>query len=264
MHGDLHQYCFPGFELQDYVKESIDFLQQNEPPEGYFVGFSGGKDSIVTLELCRMSGVKNVPHYSCTRIDPPEIVNFIRQYYPEVRWIYPENNIWKLIPKKGPPSMFFRWCCTTLKENPSLKLGFRHRIMGIRAEESIRRAQRPRISIFNRQVMYKPIFYWPEWAIWEFIDGHHLPYPSLYDEGFGRVGCCICPFIFGTKKLKRYMERWPTYWKTFKHSVTVWWKSDATQLRNSDFHLGRTAEEFWQTYINNSLLKRKQEKERLL
>ena len=27
------------------VKDAIAFLQQHEPPEGYFLGFSGGKDS---------------------------------------------------------------------------------------------------------------------------------------------------------------------------------------------------------------------------
>lgn len=67
------QINFPGFELGDYIQESIDFLRQHEPPEGYYVGFSGGKDSITTLELCRMSGVKYHAYYSCTRIDPPEM-----------------------------------------------------------------------------------------------------------------------------------------------------------------------------------------------
>ena len=56
------------------VAEAIAYLREHEPPEGYYVGFSGGKDSICTLELCRMAGVKHEAFYSCTRIDPPEIV----------------------------------------------------------------------------------------------------------------------------------------------------------------------------------------------
>lgn len=39
----MRQASLPGYDLGDYIKESIDFLRQNEPPEGYFVGFSGEK-----------------------------------------------------------------------------------------------------------------------------------------------------------------------------------------------------------------------------
>lgn len=39
--------------LSRLIPESIAYIREHEPPEGYFVGFSGGKDSIVTLELVR-------------------------------------------------------------------------------------------------------------------------------------------------------------------------------------------------------------------
>lgn len=41
------------------IDEAVRFIQSHEPPEGYFVAFSGGKDSIVTLELTRMAGVSH-------------------------------------------------------------------------------------------------------------------------------------------------------------------------------------------------------------
>lgn len=72
------------FPLEYMVDEAIDFLREHEPSEGYFVGFSGGKDSIVTLELCRMAGVKHQAFYSCTGIDAPEVVRFIKLHYPSV------------------------------------------------------------------------------------------------------------------------------------------------------------------------------------
>ena len=31
-------------------------------------------------------------------------------------------------------------------------------------------------------VGYHPIFAWPEWTVWEFIEKYQLPYPSLYIE----------------------------------------------------------------------------------
>ena len=51
---------------------AIDRLREFEPPEGYYVAFSGGKDSITVLDLVRRSGVKYDAHYSLTTVDPPE------------------------------------------------------------------------------------------------------------------------------------------------------------------------------------------------
>lgn len=34
-------------ELQEKVKKSIERLKAFEPPEGYYLAFSGGKDSVV-------------------------------------------------------------------------------------------------------------------------------------------------------------------------------------------------------------------------
>ena len=45
MKNTIRQYSLPGYDTTDYITESIAFLRDNEPPEGFFVGFSGGKDS---------------------------------------------------------------------------------------------------------------------------------------------------------------------------------------------------------------------------
>ncbi len=99
----LRQAALPGFELGDYIRESVAFLREHEPPEGFFVGFSGGKDSIVTLALCRLAGVRHTAFYSCTRIDPPEVVRHIRREYPEVVWLYPRMSMWEGVRRYGPP-----------------------------------------------------------------------------------------------------------------------------------------------------------------
>lgn len=251
----IRQASLPGFDLGDYIKESIDFLRSHEPPEGYFVGFSGGKDSITTLELCRLAGVKHRAFYSCTRIDPPEVVRFIKREYPQVTWLFPKISFWQGIVSKCPPLRMQRWCCDVLKKAPAKDVPLKNRIMGIRSEESVRRASRPRIDTFWGQTTHKPIFSWPEWAVWEFIEMHNIPYPSLYDEGFQRIGCVVCPFLMGrspgkTRQRGMSMSRWPGIWTAFEHAVKRWWEEKQTAGTRYKSASGETADSYWQSYLN--------------
>lgn len=143
----IRQASLPGFDLGDYIKESIDFLRQHEPPEGYFVGFSGGKDSITTLELCRLAGVKHQTFYTYTTIDPPEVVRFIRAHYPQVHWLRPAKSFFACVATNAPPLRMQRWCCDHIKEKPSWNVPLETRLFGIRAEESVGRAERGRINV---------------------------------------------------------------------------------------------------------------------
>ena len=221
------------------------------------MGFSGGKDSIVSLELCRMAGVKHEAFYSCPRIEPPEMYRFIRQHYPSVTWLYPNMTMWQGIVKKAPPLITHRWRCDVLKKDPAKSHPLKNHIIGIRAEESTKRAKQPRIAIFYGQTSYKPIFRWPEWAGWEFIKAFSLPYPSLYDDGFGRIGCVVCPYLLGAGEAiairrAKSMQRWPGIWKTFEHAVKRWWRKkkneglDATKTSR----ISETADDYWREYLN--------------
>ena len=57
----------------DRVAEAIKRLKTFEPPEGYFLAFSGGKDSQAVYHLAKMAGVKFDAHYSLTTVDPPRL-----------------------------------------------------------------------------------------------------------------------------------------------------------------------------------------------
>lgn len=248
------QASLPGFELGDYIRESVAFLREHEPPEGFFVGFSGGKDSIVTLALCRLAGVRHAAFYSCTRIDPPEVVRHIRREYPEVTWLYPRMSMWEGVRAYGPPLRYRRWCCDLLKKQPARLHPLKHRVMGIRAEESVRRASRPRIETFRGQTVYKPVFGWPEWAVWEAVDALGLSCPPLYDEGFRRVGCVVCPFILGmtpgaVRQRQESMRRWPGIWRAFEHAARAWWQTHAFEGKGSRVHA--SADDYWQDYLQH-------------
>lgn len=256
MRANRNQFPLEFYDTDKMVAESIAYLREHEPPEGYYVGFSGGKDSICTVEICKMAGVKFTAYYSCTRIDPPEVVKFIREHYPDVEFLFPKMTFWAGIKKKGPPFRFRRWCCDVLKKDPGKDNPLKHKVMGIRAEESSRRAAYPRTDYYKKYKMnlYKPIFFWNEYHVWHFIESKKLEYPSLYDQGFGRLGCVICPFNMGksagkTAAREESMRRWPGMWKAFKSSCGEWYVTERKNGNDERFE-NETFEEYYEAYLN--------------
>jgi phosphoadenosine phosphosulfate reductase len=199
------------FGVVDKVQIAIDRLRQYEPPEGYYLAFSGGKDSTVLYELAKMSGVKFDAHMNMTSVDPPELIYHIRKHYPEVHMHRPVETMWKLLSRKTmPPTRIARYCCRVLKEGRGEN---RLILTGIRWEESVKRRKRQvyeKSSVNKTMVFLHPIIDWTSLEVWEFIKGRGLPYCSLYDEGFRRIGCIGCPMA-GTKGMNEEFARWPKY-----------------------------------------------------
>ena len=131
------------FEMTDLVKVAIDRLQAFCPPEGYYLAFSGGKDSCVIKELADQAGVKYDAHYNVTTIDPPDLVRFIRAYHRDVIFDYPEKPFFRLLVEKGFPLRQARWCCDLLKERGGEG---RRVVTGIRWSESQQRATRKTVE----------------------------------------------------------------------------------------------------------------------
>lgn len=207
------------FGVVDKVQIAIERLRQYEPPEGYYLAFSGGKDSTVLYELAKMSGVKFDAHMSLTSVDPPELIYHVRRHYPEVEIHRPGTTMWKLIPKKlMPPTRIVRYCCGYLKET-----GGKGRVVltGIRWEESVRRKQR---KVFEQdtkdktKTIFNPIIDWFTTEIWEFIKERGLLYCKLYDEGYKRLGCVGCP-MSGREGMLKDFERWPKYRAAYLRSL---------------------------------------------
>ena len=222
----------------DKVQMAIDRIKCFEPPEGYYVAFSGGKDSVVILDLVKRSGVKFDAHYNITGIDPPELYYFIRDEHPEVKRHKIELTMWALIVKKMmPPTRVVRYCCAYLKER-----GGKGRIVvtGIRWAESNRRSKRKmNEACFKdaRTFYLNPIIDWSDNDVWEYIKGNNVQYCKLYDEGFKRLGCIGCDMAGRKGKLKQF-ARWPRYEKKYRKAFDVAAKLNIERLGDKDLNGG--------------------------
>ena len=213
----------------DYESEAIAFIRSNATDKPVFVGFSGGKDSIVTANLMQKSGINHTLYYSFTGIDAPEVVQFIRKHYPDCVFLKPRQTFWRALSVNVPPSNRLRWCCTTLKKEPAWQIKCSQRFMGIRAEESPARAKQGRINDFWKTkrgfIDYYPIFTWKEWQIWEYIEKHNLEVPPLYEWGFDRIGCVVCPYHSGRDGLmhEKYRTHWPKFFDLWEREIGKLW-----------------------------------------
>ena len=186
--------------------------------------YSGGKDSEIAYHITKLSGVKYKPYYSLMP-DPPELIQHIRKNHPEVNILRPKFSYWDGVSKIFPPHFNGRWCCHHIKEAPSKNIPFTHRILGIRAEESNNRAKQGWINQFTKKrINYHPIYDWLEWEVWEYINDNRLPYCSLYDEGFSRLGCVVCPMRGKTKGMYIWKDRFPIQYKLFEKQAYKWWE----------------------------------------
>lgn len=214
----------------DKVAVAIDRIKihQSKDGLGYYLAFSGGKDSCVIKRLADMAGVKYDAHYSVTTIDPPPVVHFIKTYHADVIWDRPDIPLLKRLETKGFPLRQARWCCDIYKENGGWG---RTCLLGLRAAESSKRANRketeedPRKkrlvgSCFKNPVgkrFVNPIIDWLDADVWQFIGKYDVPYCSVYDEGANRVGCLMCPN--GTHKNRvRESLLYPAFTATFIRS----------------------------------------------
>ena len=190
--------------LSDKIKYSTDLLQRHEStalnmnPDGYYVAFSGGKDSQVIYRLCEMAGVKFKAHFNCTTVDPKEVLHFIHDKYPDVIWHRPEKSIFKLIEDNGClPMRNMRFCCRLIKE----VAGVNHVVItGVRRAESRNRKDHKEVIISciggEDKLNLSIILDWTTDEVWEFIRSEIGYYCELYDKGFKRIGCMLCPNVY--------------------------------------------------------------------
>ena len=221
--------------LDKKIAYSVNLLRKAEPmalrldPEnGFYLAFSGGKDSQALYHIAQMAGVKFKAHMNLTSVDPPDVIRFVRQQYPDVELIKPKMSIYDLAKKKHIlPTRNFRWCCAEFKE---ISGSGKVTLIGIRKQESARRYKRNEFetgkngkALFSGnfdqweeheetmvtcvggkdKILVSPIIYWTERDVWKFLNEVvKVPHCKLYDEGYRRIGCILCPMSNYKQKIK--------------------------------------------------------------
>lgn len=180
----------------------------------FYVAFSGGKDSIVALDIVR----RTLPHdsfvvvFGDTKMEFPDTYEAVKKIERQcetdgIRFItaksdaYPSET-WKQF---GPPSTTNRWCCSVFKTAPQI-IALREylqlpdfcgmAIVGVRAEESNSRSKYKYISMGEKhkgQYSCNVIHDWNSAEVYLYTYSRGLLINETYKKGNRRAGCLVCP-----------------------------------------------------------------------
>ena len=193
-----------------YIREKYDFFKS----QGYSfaVAFSGGKDSLVLLDLVSkaLSPYEYFVIFSNTGMELACTLNAVKEakrhwknlhFYEASCHMKPEET-WD---EFGIPGRRLRWCCQVHKSVPTiLKMraitkDYNVRTVvfdGVRAEESDNRAQYGDVSVGAKninQINARPIYEWGTAEIYLYLLKNSLIMNSGYKNGLFRMGCKVCP-----------------------------------------------------------------------
>ncbi|MFX0142083.1 MAG: phosphoadenosine phosphosulfate reductase family protein [Candidatus Hodarchaeota archaeon] len=206
--------------------DAKDFIRGNL--KNTAVSISGGKDSLVALDLSIRVGIKKFVFGNTTLTYPGtlEYIKKLEKYYNIIiDKAVPERPFLDLVKDLGFPSRRLRWCCEVYKFGPLthyvLKSKIKYLITGIRAEESNKRKKYEKISKnpLIPAIQINPILEWTEEDVWNYINHYEIPYHPLYNIGYDRLGCWLCPFQ-NEGDFKRLKDNFPELYRILITSLT--------------------------------------------
>lgn len=147
--------------------------------------------------------------------------------------LYGDNNKYKSgkLPEKwhfliDAPFKISSKCCDIFKKRPAHKFEKEYGLksyIGTMAENSAYRKQsylRYGCNVFSGKIQSKPLSFWCEQDIWEYIKKNKVPYSSIYDMGYETTGCVYC--MFGAhleKEPNRFQRMENTHPKLYKYCM---------------------------------------------
>lgn len=223
------RYIVSKWQIRDPIeRETILTIRELIRDAQPYVLFSGGRDSLVALDLvrraCRLAGKEAIAIHADTTIGLPGSLRYVRQICRslKVRLIVtqPEVTFFKLAKRKGFPRFDARWCCYELKVNPirnvlRKEVGNKIVFDGVRAEESRQRSSLAQLSLHKRFKcwVFHPILYWKKQHVLAYLERHHLPVNPLYAKGFKRATECWCGVFKTVDEFKLLRKRYPGFFK---------------------------------------------------
>ena len=109
-------------------------------------------------------------------------------------------------------------------------------ITGVRWAESKKRSKRKmhEFCMRNKTKQYlHPIIDWSDDAVWEHIRKNGVDYCKLYDEGWPRLGCVMCPMTNKDKAWKEY-SRWPKIGNAWKSALFSYFDASKSNYDTPD------------------------------
>ncbi|MDD6846892.1 MAG: phosphoadenosine phosphosulfate reductase family protein [bacterium] len=199
------------------IKKAYEtYLNYRNKVDIFYVAFSGGKDSVVTLDMVSRA----LPHsdfkvvFGNTGMEFPDTYELVKKVKEKcetdgIDFRIAKSHLnpldsWK---KFGPPATVTRWCCSVHKTAPQILLlreltkkpnftGMA--FVGIRAAESLSRSEYGYVALGEKhkgQYSCNPILDWNSAELYLYIYQQHLPLNDAYKKGNSRAGCLVCPNV---------------------------------------------------------------------
>lgn len=201
--------------VQETIKKVYNTYQQYQSKvDVFYVAFSGGKDSVVALDIVQRA----LPHnafmvlFGDTGMEFPDtyrVIEDVEKYCKsnEISFYRSCSNLspietWN---KFGPPAQTMRWCCSVHKTSPQIILlrkimnnpHFRGMAFtGVRGDESASRSEYKDVSLGEKvkgQYSCHPILEWGSAELFTYIYARDLIINEAYKKGNSRAGCLVCP-----------------------------------------------------------------------
>lgn len=198
----------------NYKKIYNTYIKYKKKVDVFYVAFSGGKDSVVALDLVQRA----LPHnefkvlFGDTRMEFPDtydVAEKINEYCVKehIDFLISKSKLspletWNVF---GPPAQTMRWCCSVHKTTPQIltlreytsNTHFRGMAFtGIRGDESSSRSEYDDVSDGEKirgQFSFHPILEWNSAEVFDYIYGRKLILNGAYKKGNSRAGCLVCP-----------------------------------------------------------------------
>lgn len=201
--------------VQDTIKKVFNiYVSYRKKVDIFYVAFSGGKDSVVALDIVQRA----LPHnefkvvFGNTDMEFPTTTELVQKLSrkcsdEDIEFLEAASNMtskesWNIF---GPPARKVRWCCTVHKTAPVINMlsdkfanGKLRCVMitGVRGDESVSRSGYDEMSMGKKmagQYSFHPILEWSSAEIYLYIYSQGLLLNDAYKYGFNRVGCIMCP-----------------------------------------------------------------------